>query len=122
MTKYVGVRHPQTGKAIVSIVDEQTHCASMLDAGRRFVNQSVNGFDWGHTGAEPAQLAFAILLDHYGAPGSALLFYQDFKEQVIAQINTPRWEMTSGEIEQALVRIREFRSRSRTEKACPDST
>jgi hypothetical protein len=122
MTRYIGRRHPETGTTFVSVLDEQTRCVSALDPGFRFVNHSPNGFDWGYTGSGPAQLAFALLLDHCGALGPALLFYQDFKEREIATLNTDRWEMTSGEVEAALVRIREFRSQSRREKACPDST
>lgn len=122
MTKYVGRRHSETGTTFVSVVDEQTRCVSALDAGYRYVNHSPTGFDWGYTGSGPAQLAFALLLDHCGAVGPALLFYQDFKEREIATLNHDRWEMTSGEIEQALMRIREFRSHARSEANCPDTT
>jgi Family of unknown function (DUF6166) len=108
---YVAVRDPQTANTCLA-----------LDPGYRYVNHSPTGFEWGYTGSGPAQLAFAILLCHFNAPGAALLFYQDFKEQVIAMINGDRWELSSEEIEQALARIRIFRSRSRTEKECPDST
>lgn len=120
MTTYVGARHQ--GRAIVSVVDGRTNCASMLDAGYRYVNHSPNGFDWGYMGGAPAQLAFAILLDHYGAPGQALLFYQDFKEFVISLLITDRWELTTEEIESALERIRVFRSRSQQEGAWKQST
>jgi Family of unknown function (DUF6166) len=110
---YVAVRDPQTAN---------TFLVSPLDPGYRYVNHSPTGFEWGYTGSGPAQLAFAILLCHFNAPGPALLFYQDFKDQVIAMINGDRWELSTAEVEQALARIRIFRSRSRTEKECPDST
>jgi hypothetical protein len=124
--KYVGMRHPQTRHpfrettTIVSVVDGEL--ASPLDAGYRYVNHSPTGFDWGYMGSGPAQLAFAILLDHFNAPGPALLFYQDFKEQEIAAINAPRWEMTREQVEAALERIRIFRSRAKSEANCPDTT
>jgi hypothetical protein len=118
---YIGARM-DGGDATVSVVDKTTGCVSALDPGYRHLNHSPTGFNWGYTGSGPAQLAFAILLDHFSAPGAALLFYQDFKEQVIAMINGDRWELSTAEVEQALARIRIFRSRSRTEKACPDST
>jgi hypothetical protein len=121
MTKYVGMRRGE-GDAIVSVVDEVTNLASALDPGFRHLNKSPTGFSWGYTGSGPAQLAFAILLDHYSAPGPALLFFQDFKDQVIATINTDHWELSTGDVERALCKIRILRSRTRTEKACPDST
>jgi Family of unknown function (DUF6166) len=120
VTTYIGARHE--GRAIVSVVDRKTNCASMLDAGRRWVNHSPTGFEWGYLGSGPAQLAFAILLDHYGAPGPALLFYQDFKEHVIANFTANRWELTTEEIETALDRIRILRSRSQTEATWHSST
>jgi hypothetical protein len=121
MTKYIGMRRDD-GHAMVSIVDDKTGCASALDSGFRYLNKSPTGFNWGYPGSGPAQLAFAILLDHYGSPGPALLFFQDFKEQVIAMLNTDRWELSTAEVEQALAKIRILRSRTRTENACPDST
>ncbi len=120
MTTYVGVRHD--GNAIVSVVDAQTKRASMLDAGRRYVNHSPTGFECGYLGSGPAQLAFAILLDHFRSPGEALFYYQDFKQQVIANFTANRWELTTEEIETALDRIRVLRSRSKTEATWQSST
>lgn len=94
----------------------------MLDAGRRYVNHSQTGFEWGYLGSGPAQLAFAILLDHFGTPGPALLLYQDFKEQVIANFTAHRWELTSEEVDNAIDRIRVLRSRSKTEATWQSST
>jgi DNA topoisomerase IB len=104
------------------VLDEKTRCASSLDPGYRYVNHSPTGFEWGFLGSGPAQLAFAILLDHYGAPGPALLFYQDFKEREIATLNHDKWEMTTDQVQAAIEEIKVFRSRARTEKACPDTT
>ena len=120
MSTYVGSRH--NGNAIVSVVDAKTKCASMLDAGYRYVNHSPTRFEWGYLGSGPAQLAFAILLDHCGEAGPALLWYQDFKEQVIANFLSNSWELTSEEIETALDRIRVLRSRSKSEAAWHSST
>lgn len=94
----------------------------MLDPGYRHVNHSPTGLEWGYTGSGPAQLAFAILLDHYGAPGPAFLFYQDFKESVVATWKADRWEITTKEIEAALEKIRILRSRANTEGAWKQST
>ena len=119
MTKYVG-RRTEIG-VIVLVVDDETKCASTLKPGHRYVKKSSTGFDWGYIGPAPAQLSFAILLDHFGAPGPALLFFHDF-EREIAALNLDRWEMTTEQVEQALERIRVFRSEARGEKPCPDST
>jgi hypothetical protein len=115
MSKYVGMRHPQTGAAIVSVVDGKL--ASPLDPGLRYATYSLGGFDWGSVTAASLQLAFALLLDFYQAPGLALLHCRDFCEREIATINVPRWELTPEEIEAALERIRVFRSRDKSEEA-----
>ena len=120
MSTYVGSRHD--GRAIVSVVDDKTRCASMLDAGHRYVNHSPTGFEWGYLGSGPAQLAFAILLDHFGTPGEALLWYQDFKFLAIANLQANRWELTTEEIETYLDRIRVLRSRSHAEATWQSST
>jgi hypothetical protein len=60
--------------------------------------------------------------DHFGEAGPALLWYQDFKEQVIANFLSNHWELTSEEIETALDRIRVLRSRSKAEAAWHSST
>ena len=115
MTIYTGQRM-QNGEALVSAVDANK-CASRLDPGFRHVNHSPTGFNWGYMGSGPAQLAFAILLDHFnGEVGRALLYYQDFKEHVIALITTNRWQLTTEEIEAALQKIRVLRSRAKGER------
>ena len=56
-----------------------------LEASLRVVNHSPTGFCWGYGGSGPAQLALAILLDHFnGDRDRALSLYQDFKSKVIA--------------------------------------
>ena len=46
-------------------------------------NHSPTGFAWGYNGSGPAQLALAILADCY-VDKTALRYYQQFKELVIA--------------------------------------
>ncbi|HDL19915.1 MAG TPA: hypothetical protein ENH30_01420 [Nitrospirae bacterium] len=48
-------------------------------------NHSPTGFSWGYAGSGPAQLALAIMLE-YLPPEKATLLYQDFKAEVIANI------------------------------------
>ena len=58
-------------------------------------NHSPTGFAWGYEGSGPAQLALAILIDHYKADGfsekgaiaRACEIYQRFKADVIAKQN-----------------------------------
>ena len=56
-----------------------------LQASLTVVNHSPTGFCWGYSGSGPAQLALAILLDHFnGDRERALSLYQDFKSKAIA--------------------------------------
>ncbi len=62
---------------------------------------SENGFEWSYEGAEPAQLALALLVDHFGAPEKALALYDTFMREVVANFDN-EWEMTSADIEEAV--------------------
>ena len=52
-------------------------------------SHSPTGFGWGYMGSGAAQLALAILADHYGKGYERLArtLYQGFKERVIAPLN-----------------------------------
>jgi hypothetical protein len=52
----------------------------------RPMNHSPTGFAWGYGGSGPAQLALAILLKFVNEP-TALSLHQDFKREVIAQLD-----------------------------------
>jgi hypothetical protein len=65
---------------------------------------SRNGFEWGYEGAEPAQLAFAILADHWGDEGRALRHAQAFMRAVVANFGN-EWEMASADVDAALAAI-----------------
>jgi len=55
-----------------------------LQASLMVVNHSPTGFSWGYLGSGPAQLSFAILLDHFnGDVVRAKALYHDFKFKVI---------------------------------------
>jgi Family of unknown function (DUF6166) len=120
--KYVARRNVQ-GDAEVCVQDVQTKECKPLDPGYKYIQHSPTGFAWGYLGSGPAQLAFAILLDHFGMPGPAVLHYQDFKHNVIASLNVnDGWELTSDQISMALDVIRIHRTQSRKEAACCDIT
>lgn len=77
-----------------------------LDPCNDLRNHSPDGFQWGYGGSGPAQLALALLADHFGDGRKALEIYQDFKFTVIAGLSGDDWTLTSREIEQALEHIR----------------
>ena len=61
-------------------------------------------FEWSYIGSEPAQLALAILAEHFQDDNSTLKHYQKFMENVVANFDN-EWEMTSSDIEIALTNI-----------------
>jgi hypothetical protein len=93
VTVYRGVRELRGGVRVT--VDGRT-----LDPRADLVNHSPDGFEWGYGGSGPAQLALAILADHFG-PGceqDALAWYQDFKWQVVAKLPRDSWTLLGAEI------------------------
>ena len=72
-------------------------------------NHSPDGFSWGYGGSGPAQLALALLAEHFrerpGGDARALGLYQGFKWSVIA-ILPSEWVMSSDDIEAAISAIK----------------
>jgi hypothetical protein len=66
---------------------------------------SKNGFEWSYEGPAPAQLALAILADHFGEPEKALALHETFMQRVVANFSN-EWELTTGDIEDNLATIR----------------
>jgi len=66
-------------------------------------NHSPTGFEWGYGGSGPAQLALALLADCLGNDEEAVQLHQEFKRQVVANLEGHGWIMTSHEI-RAMVR------------------
>ncbi len=65
--------------------------------------ESSTAFDWGYQGrGGPAQLALAILADHYADDQKARRFYEHFLRRVIGSLPSDRWIMTGEEIDAAL--------------------
>jgi hypothetical protein len=65
-------------------------------------NHSPTGFEWGYGGSGTAQLALAILADHWGDDERALNFYHRFKWAAIAELPGVLWTLTSQEIDEVL--------------------
>ncbi len=67
---------------------------------------SRNGFEWGFEGQEAQQLAFAILVEHYGAEGSglerAIAQSRRFMQLAVANFGN-EWEMSGADIDALLV-------------------
>lgn len=112
-------------------VDNENVCR-LLPLCLELRNHSPTGFEWGYGGSGPAQLALAILADHFGdvratdqydarAPSyrspdfafKALQFYQDFKWKVIANLNRASdWTLSTSEVAAAIDAIRAERAAS----------
>ena len=77
-------------------------------------NHSPGGFEWGYLGSGPAQLALALLADHFGVkPGQtrtpegdrAIHLHQAFKSLIVAVLPHEGWTLTSAGIESAVRNI-----------------
>jgi uncharacterized protein DUF6166 len=65
---------------------------------------SPTGFEWTYEGAGPAQLALALLADHFGDNARALALYEQFMRAVVADLDNS-WELTSADIDAALAQL-----------------
>ena len=99
---YVGYRH--RGDAIVEKGPDQERLTP--ERSLELVNHSPSGFEWGYGGSGPAQLALALLLDYTGDEAVALDHYQEFKTEVVSQLDCTGsdeyWRLTASEIDAAL--------------------
>jgi hypothetical protein len=75
-----------------------------LDLHLDWGNYSPAGFEWGHEGAGPAQLALAILADFFGPRCGALVgtWHQKFKADIVANFPPEGWQITGERIEKWL--------------------
>jgi hypothetical protein len=94
MKQYEGWRE---GYAVIVTVDGRP-----LNPRLDLYNHSPTGFEWGYCGSGPAQLALAILADHFSNDEQALNVYQRFKWAVIAELPKRRWTLSGNEIEHVL--------------------
>jgi hypothetical protein len=51
-----------------------------------YLNLNPDSFAWGDNSSGSAQLAFAILLEHYGAPIDAIEQYKEFQRKFITPL------------------------------------
>ncbi len=64
---------------------------------------SKAGFEWTYEGAGPAQLALALLADHFGDDRAALRDYERFMREVVAHLDNA-WRLSAADIDEALRR------------------
>jgi Family of unknown function (DUF6166) len=67
---------------------------------------SDTGFEWTYEGGAPAQLALALLADHFQDDDKALAHHQHFMREIVANFDN-EWVMTSADIDTALANIEE---------------
>jgi Family of unknown function (DUF6166) len=75
-----------------------------LDPCVNIVEFTKNGFEWSYEGAEPRQLALALLVSHLGDASAAKAMVEPFMQAVVANFGN-EWEMTSADIDQALAAL-----------------
>ena len=96
MKTYTGDR---TIDGISVLVDGQP-----LDPRFDLKRMSDTGFEWTYEGGAPAQLALAILADHYQDDEKALAHHELFMREIVANFDN-EWQMTSDDIDTALANI-----------------
>jgi hypothetical protein len=74
-----------------------------LDARSGLRSDSATTFDWGYGGrGAPAQLALAILADHFADDEQARRHYERFLRSVVRKLPSDSWILTGPEIDDAL--------------------
>ncbi|MSP80242.1 MAG: hypothetical protein EXR02_04135 [Rhodospirillales bacterium] len=93
MKRYTGDRTIDGLKVLVD--------GRLLDPAYAIRSICDKGFEWSYEGAAPAQLALAILADHYGDPAKALALHEAFMSKIVANFDN-EWEMTSTDVDAAV--------------------
>jgi len=74
-----------------------------LNTRTEFRSESATTFDWGYAGrGAPAQLALAILADHFADDEKARRHYEQFLRRVIQRLPSESWILTGPEIDAVL--------------------
>ena len=110
---YEGKRDRGEAFVVVSHLDDSAVHSRKL---RHMVRHSPCGIEWGYAGSGPADLAFSMLIDHFGGGDIGLIraepLYQAFKEFVIAPLPRVGWTMDTTYIDERL-RLIELQQASR---------
>lgn len=112
MKLYIGQRHPCPGETTTNTSSNATFYIfedgklSVLNPRRDIHDHSPTGMMWGYHGSGPAQLALAILADHFDfGVNRAKEFYQEFMGKVISRVKGDYFVLSSQEIDAALRNI-----------------
>lgn len=88
---------------IVTYIDEAGEHIRQL---KHVVRHSATTMEWGYCGSGPADLAFSLLLDHFGGGGIALIktepVYRDFERQVVSTFAFSGWKTDTANINEML--------------------
>lgn len=98
----MGAEHYAGDRTIDSVV--VTADGDPLDPVTGIEAFSVNGFEWSYEGAEPRQLALAILADHLGDAARARALSEAFMKDVVANFDNT-WEMSAADVRDAVEAI-----------------
>lgn len=75
----------------------------LLDPRNDLLDHSPDGFNWGYAGSGPAQLAFALVLDHSGDAKLAEVVYQQFKFDVVAKLPWQKpWALSAQQVQNGI--------------------
>jgi hypothetical protein len=66
---------------------------------------NFDGFEWGHDGSGSIQLALAILADHLSDTKRAFKLCEQFSRNIIAELPSQGWMLTSKDIQVALDKL-----------------
>lgn len=109
LKSYRGFR--RNGETVVEVAthrpDGSEH-TELLNLRLDLWNHSPTGFEWGYGGSGPAQLALALLADHFDVPSGnrgndlaerAIALHQQFKFAVVSGLDPLAWSLTTEDIE-----------------------
>ena len=107
MKIYEGYRLPD-GRCRV-VVSHNGHKRPLPPRNKLF-NHNPTGFEWGHLGSGPAQLALAFLADHLDNDQLAVQLHQDFKFRKIAGLPRDKaWSVSEDEVAREVAQIKKNR-------------
>lgn len=73
---------------------------------KHLIRHSPSGLEWGYEGSGPADLAFSLLIDHFGGGDIGLIkaepIYQEFKRRVVARLPRTGWTMDTVYVDEML--------------------
>ena len=101
---FIGNRNKNTGQCAVKVKRKILH-VPLPNCNRKLLHESKD-FAWGDLSPSSAQLAFAILYQHFKLDKKqAFKYYMAFKCLVIAELKEDEWQLSSEEITELIKKI-----------------